>query len=92
LPNVELRVLPLQSETSLKADSFIVLGFGSEQQTGKLGDVVSTEGMEQYLYIEGEADTYIFQLFFREFVTASLSPDDSRNLIVETARRLWQSR
>ena len=92
LPNVQLRVLPLQSETSLKADSFIVLGFSSEQQTGKLGDVVSTEGMEQYLYIEGEADTYVFRLFFGEFVAAALSPDDSWQLIEETARRLWESR
>jgi hypothetical protein len=92
LPNVELRVLPLESETSLKADSFVVLGFSSEQQTGKLGDVVSTEGMEQYLYIEGEADTYIFRLFFDEFVSASLSPDDSRELVLETAHRLWDPR
>ena len=92
LPNVELRILPLQSETSLKADSFIVLGFSSEQQTRKLGDVVSTEGMEQYLYIEGEADTYIFRLFFDEFAAASLPPEDSRRLVEETARRLWDSR
>jgi hypothetical protein len=92
LPNVEMRVLPLQSETSLKADSFIVLGFSSEQPTRKLGDVVSTEGMEQYLYIEGEADTYIFRLFFDEFAAASLPPEDSRRLVEETARRLWDSR
>lgn len=92
LPNVKLRVLPLQSETSLKADSFIVLGFSSEQQTVKLADVVSTEGMEQYLYVEGEADTYVFRLFFDEFVSASLSPDDSRELVVETAHRLWDPR
>lgn len=92
LPNVELRVLPMQSETSLKADSFVVLGFSSDQQTGKLGDVVSTEGMEQYLYIEGEADTYIFRLFFDEFVAASLSPDDSRELVLETAHRLSHPR
>lgn len=92
LPNVELRVLPLQSETSLKADSFIVLEFSPEQQTGKLGDVVSTEGMEQYIYIEGEADTYIFRLFFDEFAAASLPPEDSRRLVEETARRLWDLR
>lgn len=92
LPNVELRVLPLESETSLKADSFVVLRFGPERQGDRLGDVVSTEGIEQYLYIEGEADTYIFRLFFDEFVTASLPPEDSRRLVEETARRLWDSR
>ena len=27
LPNVELRILPLESETSLMADSFVVFGF-----------------------------------------------------------------
>ena len=29
LPNVEVRILPLESETSLKADSFVVFGFSS---------------------------------------------------------------
>jgi len=90
LPNVEVRILPLQSDTSLKADSFVVLGFGPEHEASKLGDVVSTEGIEQHLYIEGETDTYTFRLFFRAFAAASLSPDDSRELILETARRVWE--
>jgi hypothetical protein len=90
LPNVELRVLPLQSGTSLRADSFVVLGFSSEHEMSKLGDVVSTEGAEQNLYIEGETDTYIFRLLFRAFADASLSPDDSRELILETAQRVWK--
>ena len=29
LPNIDLRILPLESETSLKADSFVVFGFSS---------------------------------------------------------------
>lgn len=92
LPNVEVRILPLHSDTSLKADSFVVLGFGPEDESGKLGDVVSTESIEQHLYIEGEIDTYIARLFFGAFVAASLSPDDSRELILKTARRLWGGR
>ena len=67
LPNVELRILPLQSETSLMADSFVVFGFSPEHETSKLGDVVSTEGIESNIYIEGETDTYIFRLFFDAF-------------------------
>jgi transcriptional regulator with XRE-family HTH domain len=90
LPNVELRVLPLQSGTSLRADSFVVLGFSPEDETSKLGDVVSAEGAEQNLYIEGETDTYIFRLFFGAFAAASLSPDDSRELVLETAQRVWK--
>jgi transcriptional regulator with XRE-family HTH domain len=90
LPNVDLRVLPLQSETSLRADGFVVFGFGAQHETSKLGDVVSTEVAENSLYIEGETDTYIFRLFFNAFSSASLAPNDSRELILETARRLWE--
>jgi transcriptional regulator with XRE-family HTH domain len=89
LPNVELRVLPLQSEAALMADSFVVLGFGPEHETSKLGDIVTTEGIESNLYIEGETDTYIFRLFFRAFAAASLSTEDSLELILETTRRFW---
>ena len=91
LPNVDLRILPLQSETSLRADSFVVFGFGARHETSKLGDVVSTEAAENSLYIEGETDTYIFRLFFDAFTRASLAPNDSRELILETARRLWET-
>jgi transcriptional regulator with XRE-family HTH domain len=89
LPNVELRILPLQSEAALMADSFVVLGFGLEHETSKLGDIVTTEGIESNLYIEGETDTYIFRLFYSAFADASLSPEDSRELVLETAQRLW---
>ncbi len=92
LPNVDLRILPLQSQTSLRADGFVVFGFGSQHETSKLGDVVSTEVAEENLYIEGESDTYIFRLFFRAFAEASLSAENSRMLILETAQRLWESR
>jgi hypothetical protein len=91
LPNVDLRVLPLQSETSLRAEGFVVFGFGAQHETSKLGDVVSTEVAENSLYIEGETDTYIFRLFFDAFTRASLAPNDSRELILETARRLWET-
>jgi transcriptional regulator with XRE-family HTH domain len=89
LPNVDLRILPLESETSLMADSFVVFGFSPEHETSKLGDVVSTESVEHAFSIEGETDTYIFRLFFRAFVAASLSSHDSRERILQTWQRLW---
>lgn len=89
LPNVQLRILPLQSDTSLKADSFVVFGFGPEEESNKLGDVVSTEGVTDQISIEGETDTYTFRLIFRAFDRAALPPDKSRELILETAQRLW---
>ena len=87
LPNVDLRILPLERETSLMADSFIAFRFSPEHETSKLGDVVTTESAEIQLYIEGESDTYIFRLFFDAFVAASLSPENSRDLILEIPQR-----
>jgi transcriptional regulator with XRE-family HTH domain len=89
LPNVDLRILPLEGETSAMADSFVVFGFSPEHETSKLGDVVTTEGIENHIYIEGETDTYIFRLFFRAFAAAALSTNSSLELILETNRRLW---
>jgi transcriptional regulator with XRE-family HTH domain len=90
LPNVDLRVVPLQSDSSLMADSFMVLGFGRQHESGELGDVVITEGQGySNLSIEGEVDTYIYRLIFKAFLEASLSPDESRDLVLQTARRVW---
>jgi len=91
LPNVEVRILPLEGESSLMAESFVVFGFSPEDETTRLGDVVSTESVENYFSIEGETDTYTFRLFFQAFAAAALSPNDSRGLILETAQRLWES-
>ena len=89
LPNVELRILPLQSETALMADSFVVFGFSSEGDAGELGDVACTESLQSELYIEGEDDTYIYRLFYQAFARAALSPEESRSYVLATAERLW---
>jgi hypothetical protein len=91
LPNVDLRVLPLRRETSLVADSFAILAFGSRptDEAGELAGVVSTEGVTSELYVEGESDTYLYRLVFQGLVDASLSPKDSQYLIRRTADRCW---
>ena len=92
LPNVELRVMPLSNrETSLVADSFTILSFGSQpkDEADKLADVVSTEGVTSELYVEGESDTYLYRLVFQGLANASLPPADSQHLIRQTAQRLW---
>jgi hypothetical protein len=52
---------------------------------------VSIEGLTDNLQVEGEIDTYIYRLFFKTLVEASLSPDESRHLLLETAQRRWAS-
>lgn len=92
LSNVELRVLPLDNrETSLVADSFAILSFGPQPtgQAGKLADVVSTESVTSELYVEGEADTYLYRLVFQGLLDASLSHAKSKHLIRRTVDELW---
>jgi Domain of unknown function (DUF5753)/Helix-turn-helix domain len=91
LPNVDLRVLPLNREAALLTDSFVIMSFASPATPGaaSLSDVVSTESLNTELYVEGETDTYLYRLFFEALLEASLSPAESRNLIMTTQERTW---
>ena len=86
-PNIELRILPLDKGFSPPPGPFLVFGFPAEDETAKLGDVVSIEGLTDNLQVEGEIDTYIYRLFFNTLIEASLSPDESRHLLLRTAQR-----
>ena len=82
LPNVELRVHPLRSSSSLMASSFVLFGLGPQP----LSDVVSTETMASgEVYVEGEADTFQFRLLFSSLTDGSLSEDESRRRIEQIA-------
>ncbi len=87
-PNVTLQVLPLDGPKGLTLDSFQVLQFGRAHET-QLPDVVSVESFDGYLYVEGETDTYEFRRAFEHLTRESLRPEESREFILRTARRLW---
>jgi transcriptional regulator with XRE-family HTH domain len=90
LPNVEVRILPLNREVPLMATSFSVLSFGSPlTEVAHLGDVVNIEGLKGQQYIDGEGDTYMFRLFFEALTRGALSPDQSRRLLQTTRQRVW---
>jgi len=89
LPNLDLRVLPLGQEAPVLAASFEIFGFTPIHETGRLGDVVSTESVHAYFHVEGETDTYLYRLFFQALADASLPPEESRHLIIQTAERVW---
>jgi transcriptional regulator with XRE-family HTH domain len=85
LPNVTLQILPLDGPKKLALDSFTILRFSQ----GQLNDVVSTESLRNYLYVEGDTDTYEFRVAFERLSQESLGPDDSLEFILRIARQLW---
>jgi hypothetical protein len=91
LPNVDLRVMPLDRKSALLTSSFVIMSFGSRStaEAASLGDVVGTESLSNELYVEGETDTYPYRLFFQALTEASLPPTKSRDLIVTVLQRAW---
>ncbi len=52
--------------------------------------MVSTESLTNYLYVEGETDTYKFRLAFEHLAQEALHPDESREFVLRTAQQLWE--
>ena len=88
LPSVTLQILPLDRQHPLMLGSFVLLTFGDERQA-TLHDVVSTEHLTSEQNLEDEADTYTYRLAFDFLTEVSLGPDESLELITETAGRVW---
>jgi transcriptional regulator with XRE-family HTH domain len=87
--NVTLRILPLNAEHTIFGASFHIFRFGPE--TGAiLHDVVSTEGLQSQVYVEGQRETYLHRLGFQILLGSSLDPASSRDLILETAESCWR--
>jgi len=90
LPNVDLRVLPLDQESALVMAPFTIVSFGPYTAVGiaNLRDVVSFETLRSEL-VDDETDTQLHRVFFQALTQAALSPEDSRRLILRTTERLW---
>jgi transcriptional regulator with XRE-family HTH domain len=87
-PNLTLRVLPLNAQHLVFGESFVIFGFGSDDDA-VLQDVVSTEHLRSGFSLEGERETYLHRIAFRMLAEASLDPAASRELILETAESQW---
>ena len=88
LPNVTVKILPLEGPKGLALDSFQILQFGRAHET-QLHDVVSAESVHANIYVEGETDTHEFRLAFERLAQDALEPEESREFILRTARQLW---
>lgn len=89
-PNVTLRILPLDTQHTVFAESFVIFGFGPDDGA-IFQDVVSSEHLKSAFSLEGERETYLHRLVFQMIVGAALDPDSSRELIHESAESYWSS-
>jgi transcriptional regulator with XRE-family HTH domain len=88
LPNVTIRIVPLKRSHGLAVGSFSILQFGQAHET-TLHDVVVLEHLIDGVYVEGDSGTHQFKLAFDHLVEESLSPGESRQLILATSRQEW---
>jgi transcriptional regulator with XRE-family HTH domain len=87
-PNMTMRILPLSAQHTVFGESFVIFGFG-EDSDAMLQDVVSTEQLRSGFTLEGERETYLHRIAFQMLAEASLDPDESRELILQTAQSHW---
>jgi hypothetical protein len=89
LPSLRIQVLPLGNGRGLAMDSFGILQFDTSGDAA-LHDVVSIESLSSELFfVEGDTDTHRFRLAFDYLAGECLSPAESRELILATARQAW---
>ena len=87
-PNLTLQVLPLNTQHTVFGESFVIFGFGQDNNA-MLQDVVSTEHLRSGFTLEGERETYLHRIAFQKLSEASLDPAASRALILQTAESHW---
>ena len=80
----------LAHSTRFFVESFVIFQFGLDSDA-MLKDVVSSEHLKNAFSVEGERETYLHRLAFQTLVSASLDPEESRRLIVDTARSRWSN-
>ena len=88
-PNLELRILPLDGKHPIFGESFVIFRFGEDSEAA-LQDVVSTEHLTSDFSLEGERETYLHWLAFKMLSGESLSPTDSKELVLKAAAR-WSA-
>jgi transcriptional regulator with XRE-family HTH domain len=87
-PNLTLQILPLSAQHMVFGESFVIFGFRDDSDALQQ-DVVITEQLRSSVTLEGERETYLHRIALQALSDASLSPAESRALILETAESYW---
>jgi transcriptional regulator with XRE-family HTH domain len=88
LPNVDLRVLPLDGAHSVGAGPFTYLQFSQEHEIPQ-HDMVFVEQIDNNYYAGEVIETNKYRVTFERMRIESLDPAESRALIDSVAQRIW---
>lgn len=87
-PNITLQILPLDTQHSVFAESFVIFRFGPDNDA-MMQDVVSAEHLRNAFSVEGERETYLHRIAFQMLTDSALDPAASRALIFDAAGSYW---
>jgi transcriptional regulator with XRE-family HTH domain len=90
LPNVTVRVLPLDGAHPIGTGSFTVLTFPPLPGIEPPADAVYLEQLARNaVYADKEDEAYQYRVAFERLTTESLNPEESRERIARVARETW---
>jgi transcriptional regulator with XRE-family HTH domain len=89
MPNVELRVLPLDGSHPVGTGEFTYMRFAKVSDV-RLPDIVNTERLEGDYRVESASDTNQYRVAFEHLRADALNVDQSRELLNEINQQMWQ--
>jgi len=90
LPDIDLRILPLDGEHMVATGPFNYLKFRQLHEV-PLGDIVMYENLTGMDDIEDEGDVHQYKVAFESLTSAALDPEQSRALITAVADQVWHN-
>ena len=88
LPNVEIRILPLNGEHLLATGSFNYLEFRQLHHV-PLNDIVWFDHLTGMENVEGESEVNQYKVVLDSLTESALDPENSRALIIAIASEVW---
>jgi transcriptional regulator with XRE-family HTH domain len=90
LPNIGLRILPLDGEHMVATGPFNYLRFRQLHEV-PLDDIVMYENLTGMDDIEDEGDVHQYKVAFESLTSGALDPEQSRALITAVADQVWHN-
>lgn len=88
LPNVNLRVLPLEDAHTIVTGAFSYLHFDPVHDV-PLGNMVEVEHLTGSYYLDDEEQTFRYHEIFEALAAGSASQDRSQQMVSRAARERW---